>query len=121
MIQYNKTYNGILHDTAHRRYQHGLGFQNNTGSGYVHKCNYMYAHKGSIILHRPIFTKLTSAEWHYEQTSCTEFTQIRQQTWNLQTEIHLCPSTKYGFQYNNFHEIFDSVKFCGHLLFQNFI
>lgn len=62
MIQYNKTYNGILHDTGNRCYQPGLGFQSNTASGYVYKYNFMYAHNGSIILHGLIFTKLTSAE-----------------------------------------------------------
>jgi hypothetical protein len=63
----------------------------------------MYAHKVSIILHGPIFMKLTSAEYHYEQTSCTEFNQIGQRTRKVQTEIHLCLSTKHGFQQNNFH------------------
>ena len=54
--------------------QHGISTpESHTVSRYMHKCNFIYAHKKSAAFSAPIFAKLTNAQKHYAQISYTEF------------------------------------------------
>ena len=39
----------------------------------VHKFHFIFDHMKSAAFHVPVFMKVTSAEWHYYQITCTEF------------------------------------------------
>jgi hypothetical protein len=51
-----------------------------------------------------ILINLILTQRHYVKIFCTQFTQTRQEIWNVQVEIHWQLSVKYSWHLVDFHE-----------------
>lgn len=69
---FRKTANDVLRKAVHRFYQSLPYFQHDMRFN-GRRSNVIFFTFLSTIFHMPIFMKLTDAQWHYAQISCTEF------------------------------------------------